>query len=180
MNKTNYTDRIKIAYEILANVHSDLCKETDLNLDEIYFSLGTKNRVLDLYDLINKSNINESNVDNQKTAYWKQTSKAYYPDENDYYTCTNCNSIDENGCRDPNTLTPPYCEYCGAKMCGIIAYVDTNDTNTNTTHNTYIIDGHHIHFNCCDKTLSVLYNESDNIDNICSCPFCNTLVNKIS
>ena len=37
---------------------------------------------------------------------------------------------------------------------------------------TYRVDGHHLRFDCCYKTLAVLYNESDNMDNLCACPFC--------
>lgn len=36
----------------------------------------------------------------------------------------------------------------------------------------YEIDGHHIRFNCCDNTLAILYNESDNLSEPKACPFC--------
>ena len=33
-------------------------------------------------------------------------------------------------------------------------------------------DGHHLHFNCCNKVLAIIVNESDDYDDFISCPFC--------
>ena len=52
-----------------------------------------------------------------------------------------------------------------------IEFVPTADV-AEVRHGKMERDGHHLHFNCCNKVLAIIVNESDDYDNIVSCPFC--------